>query len=114
MTTQFIRVRNRLINVAAISYVRLYEDLDRIDIRLLGPTVDVMLSITVEGEEFVPVREFFLTSGLVKDLRPLGMLSPASAELGEQPENGLQLERIRPPVAMGTAAPEIEESDWDL
>ena len=114
MTTQFIRVRNRLINLAAISYVRLYEDLDRIDIRLLGPTVDVSLTISVEGEELVPVREFLLTSGLVKDLRPSGIMSPASAELGAQPENGLQLERIRPQVATATAAPGIEESDWDL
>ena len=96
MTTQFIRIRNRLINVAAISYVRLYEGLDRIDIRLLGPAVDVTLTMSVEGEELVPVREVFLTSGYVKDLRPPGIMSPASAELGEQPENGLQLERIRP------------------
>ncbi len=114
MTAQFIRVRNRLINVAAISYVRLYEDLDRIDIRLLGPTVDVTLTVSVEGEEFVPVREFFLASGLIRDLRPTGLLSPASAELGEQPENGLQLERFPHPVATATAAPEIEEGEWDL
>ena len=114
MTTQFIRVRHRLINVSAISYVRLYEDLNRIDIRLLGPTMDVTLTVSVEGEEFVPVREFFLGSGLVKDLRPTGILSPASAELGERPENGRQLERFRHPVAAATAASAIEEGEWDL
>lgn len=114
MTTQFIRVRNRLINLAAISYVRLYEDLDRIDIRLLGPTVDVMLTMSVEGEELVPVREFFLTSGLVRDLRPPRITSPAYVESGEQPENGFQLERIRPEVAVAAAAPRTEEGDWDL
>lgn len=69
MNTQFIRIRNRIINVAAISYLRLYDDLDRIDIRLLGPASEVSLTITVEGEEAAPVREFFLNSGLVKDLR---------------------------------------------
>lgn len=69
MNTQFVRVRNRIINVAAISYLRLYDDLDRIDIRLLGPASEVSLTIIVEGEEAVPVREFFLNSGLVKDLR---------------------------------------------
>jgi hypothetical protein len=69
MNTQFVRVRNRIINVAAISYLRLYDDLDRIDIRLLGPASEVSLTIIVEGEEAVPVREFFVNSGLVKDLR---------------------------------------------
>jgi hypothetical protein len=69
MNTQFVRVRNRIINVAAISYLRLYDDLDRIDIRLLGPASEVSLTIVVEGEEAAPVREFFLNSGLVKDLR---------------------------------------------
>ncbi len=75
MQPQFIRIRNRLINVAAISYVRLYEDLDRLDIRLVGPSVEVSLTVTVEGEEAAPVREFFFNSGLVKDLRP--QLQPA-------------------------------------
>jgi hypothetical protein len=75
MNTQFIRIRNRIINVAAISYLRLYDDLDRIDIRLLGPASEVSLTITVEGEEAAPVREFFLNSGLVKDLR--SSLQPA-------------------------------------
>ena len=70
MQPQFIRIRNRVINVGAISYIRLYEDLDRIDIRLVGPPVDVSLTITVEGEEAAPVRDFILNSGLVKDLRP--------------------------------------------
>ena len=111
MTPQFIRVRNRLINVAAISYVRLYEDLDRIDIRLLGPTVDVALTMSVEGEELVPVREFLLTSGLVKDLRPDGNIFPGEAT--DQPENGLQLGRNCPEVAVA-AAPGTEEGDWDL
>jgi hypothetical protein len=69
MSTQFIRIRNRIVNVAAIAYLRLYDDLDRIDIRLLGPATEVSLTITVEGEEAVPVREFFLNSGLVTDLR---------------------------------------------
>ena len=72
MESQFIRIRNRVINVAAISYVRLYDDLGRVDIRLLGPHHDVGLTISVEGEEAEPVREFFLNSGLVKDLRPAG------------------------------------------
>ena len=71
MASQFIRIRNRVINVEAISYIRLYDDLDRIDIRLLGPQADVSLTVTVEGEEAAPVREFILNSGLVKDLRPL-------------------------------------------
>jgi hypothetical protein len=75
MSTQFIRIRNRIINVAAISYLRLYDDLDRIDIRLLGPASEVSLTITVEGEEAAPVREFFLNSGLVRDLR--SSLQPA-------------------------------------
>jgi hypothetical protein len=75
MSTQFIRIRNRIINVAAISYLRLYDDLDRIDIRLLGPASEVSLTISVEGEEAAPVREFFLNSGLVKDLR--SSLQPA-------------------------------------
>ncbi len=70
MDSQFIRIRNRVVNVAAISYVRLYDDLGRIDIRLLGPHHDVALTISVEGKEAKPVREFFLDSGLVKDLRP--------------------------------------------
>ena len=70
MDSQFIRIRNRVINVAAISYVRLYDDLGRVDIRLLGPHHDVGLTISVEAEEAEPVREFFLNSGLVKDLRP--------------------------------------------
>ena len=70
MQPQFIRIRNRVINLEAISYIRLYEDLDRIDIRLVGPSVDVSLTITVESEEAAPVRDFFLNSGLVKDLRP--------------------------------------------
>jgi hypothetical protein len=69
MSTQFIRIRNRIVNVAAIAYLRLYDDLDRIDIRLLGPATEVSLTIMVEGEEAVPVREFFVNSGLVKDLR---------------------------------------------
>ena len=72
MDSQFIRIRNRVINVAAISYVRLYDDLGRIDIRLLGPHHDVALTVSVEGNEAEPVREFFLNSGLVKDLRPAG------------------------------------------
>lgn len=75
MNTQFIRIRNRIINVAAISYLRLYDDLDRIDIRLLGPASEVSLTITVEGDEAAPVREYFLNSGLVKDLR--SSLQPA-------------------------------------
>ena len=70
MDSQFIRIRNRVINLAAISYIRLYDDLGRIDIRLLGPHHDVALTISVEGKEAKPVREFFLGSGLVKDLRP--------------------------------------------
>jgi hypothetical protein len=70
MDSQFIRIRNRLINISAISYVRLYEDLDRVDIRLIGPSVEVSLTVTVEGAEAEPVRSFFLNSGLVKDLRP--------------------------------------------
>jgi hypothetical protein len=70
MDSQFIRIRNRLINISAISYVRLYEDLDRVDIRLIGPSVEVSLTVTVEGAEAEPVRSFFLGSGLVKDLRP--------------------------------------------
>ena len=70
MQPQFIRIRNRVLNLAAISYIRLYEDLDRIDIRLIGPPVDVSLTITVEGEEASPVWDFVLNSGLVKDLRP--------------------------------------------
>jgi hypothetical protein len=70
MEQRFIRVRNRLINLAAISYIRFYDDIDRVDIRLLGPSVDVSLTVTVEGDEAVPVRQFFLQSGLVNDLRP--------------------------------------------
>ncbi len=72
MDSTFIRIRNRVINVAAISYVRLYDDLGRVDIRLLGPHHDVGLTISLEGEEAEPVREFFLNSGFVKDLRPAG------------------------------------------
>ena len=72
MDSQFIRIRNRVINVAAISYVRLYDDLGRVDIRLLGPHHDVGLTVSVEGDEAEPVRAFFLNSGLVKDLRPAG------------------------------------------
>lgn len=72
MNNQFIRIRNRIINLAAISYVRLYDELDRVDIRLLGPSVDVSLTVTVEGADAVPVREFFLNSGVVKDLRVAG------------------------------------------
>ena len=51
METQFIRIRNRIINLDAISYVRLYDDLDRVDIRLLGPHHDVALTITLKGVE---------------------------------------------------------------
>ena len=80
MHTPFIRIRNRMINVAAISYVRLYEDLDRIDIRLLGPATDVSLTVTVEGEEAVPVRDFFLSSGIVGDLRPVQSQSIPNSE----------------------------------
>ena len=72
MNNQFIRIRNRIINLTAISYVRLYDELDRVDIRLLGPSVDVSLTVTVEGADAVPVREFFLNSGVVKDLRVAG------------------------------------------
>lgn len=70
MSLPFIRIRNRIINVQAISYVRFYDELGRIDIRLLGPAQDLSLTVTVEGKEAVPVREFFLNSSLVKDLRP--------------------------------------------
>jgi hypothetical protein len=70
MSSPFIRIRNRVINVQAISYVRFYDELDRVDIRLLGPSQDVSLTITVEGPEAAPVRKFFLDSGLVSDLRP--------------------------------------------
>jgi hypothetical protein len=70
MAQQFIRIRNRLINVSSISYVRFYDDIDRIDVRLLGPSVDVSLTVSVEGEEAAPVRRFFEQSGLVSDLRP--------------------------------------------
>lgn len=77
MDSQFIRIRNRVINLAAISYVRLYDDLGRVDVRLLGPHHDVALTISVEGKEAKPVREFFLNSGLVTDLRPAGG-SPAT------------------------------------
>ncbi len=72
MEQRFIRIRNRVINLAAISYVRFYDDIDRIDVRLLGPSVDVSLTVTVEGDEAVPVRQFFLQAGLVNDLRPPG------------------------------------------
>jgi hypothetical protein len=70
MSSPFIRIRNRVINVQAISYVRFYDELDRIDIRLLGPPQDLSLTVTVEGPEAAPVRQFFLDTGLVKDLRP--------------------------------------------
>ncbi len=70
MSHPFIRIRNRVINLQAISYVRFYDELDRIDIRLLGPPQDLSLTVTVEAEEAVPVREFFLDSTLVQDLRP--------------------------------------------
>ena len=70
MDTQFIRIRDRIINLAAISYVRLYDDLDRVDIRLLGPHHDVALTITLRGEEAKPVRRFFLDMNRVTDLRP--------------------------------------------
>ena len=70
MSHPFIRIRNRVINMQAISYVRFYDELDRIDIRLLGPPQDLSLTVTVEAEEAVPVRKFFLNSGLVQDLRP--------------------------------------------
>ncbi len=70
MSAPFIRIRNRVININAISYVRFYDELDRVDVRLLGPTQDLSLTVTVEGEEAAPVRQFFLDSGLVKDLRP--------------------------------------------
>ena len=70
MAPQFIQIRHRIINLAAISYIRVYDDSDRIDIRLLGPSVDVALTISVEGAEAVPVREFLIESGLVRDLRP--------------------------------------------
>jgi hypothetical protein len=69
MNPQFIRIRNRIVSIAAISYVRLYDELDRVDIRLLGPSVDVSLTVSVEGADAVPVRDFFLNSGVVKDLR---------------------------------------------
>ena len=73
MSPSFIRIRNRLINLSAISYVRLYDDLDRIDIRLLGPAHEVALTITVEGEEAQPVRDFFFgRQGFVQDLRIQG------------------------------------------
>ena len=72
MDQRFIRIRNRLINLSAISYVRFYDEIDRMDIRLVGPAVDVSLTVSVEGEEAAPVREYFLQSGLVKDLRPPG------------------------------------------
>ena len=70
MNTQFIRIRDRIINLAAISYVRLYDDLDRVDIRLLGPHHDVALTITLRGEEAKPVRKFLLDMNRVADLRP--------------------------------------------
>ncbi len=70
MQPQFIRVRHRIINLAAIAYFRVYEDSDRIDIRLTGPSADVLLTVSVEGEEAVPVRAFLKESGLIKDLRP--------------------------------------------
>lgn len=72
MNPQFVRIRNRIINLGAISYARLYDDLDRIDIRLLGPHHDVALTITLEGEEAEPVRRFLLDSDRIVDLRPNG------------------------------------------
>lgn len=69
MNAQFLRIRNRLINLNAISYVRFYDELDRIDIRLLGPAHEVTLTVTVEGEEAKPVRQFFLDSTGIVDLR---------------------------------------------
>ena len=70
MAPQFIQIRHRIINLAAISYIRVYDGSDRIDIRLLGPSTDVALTITVEGVEAAPVREFLVQSGMVRDLRP--------------------------------------------
>ncbi len=70
MAPQFIQIRHRIINLTAISYIRVYDESDRIDIRLLGPAVDVALTISVEGPEAVPVREFLIESGFVRDLRP--------------------------------------------
>ncbi len=70
MEPQFIQIRHRIINVAAISYIRVYDESDRIDIRLLGPSVDVALTISVEGAEATPVRDFLVESGMVRDLRP--------------------------------------------
>ena len=70
MNQRFIRIRNRIINLSTISYVRFYDETDRIDIRLVGPAVDVSLTVSVEGDEAKPVREFFLQPGLVNDLRP--------------------------------------------
>ena len=56
MNPQFLHIRNRMININAISYVRFYDELDRIDIRLVGPDAEVSLSVTVEGEEAAPER----------------------------------------------------------
>ena len=70
MQPHFIRIRSRVINLTAVSYFRLYDESDRIDIRLLGPSVDVSLTVSVQGEDAVPVREFLAQAGLVKDLRP--------------------------------------------
>ena len=70
MNAQFLRIRNRLININAISYLRFYDDLDRIDIRLLGPSHEVSLSVTLEGPEAAPVRAFFEGQVAVTDLRP--------------------------------------------
>ena len=69
MNPQFLHIRNRMININAISYVRFYDELDRIDIRLVGPDAEVSLSVTVEGEEAAPVREFFTKRAAVADLR---------------------------------------------
>jgi hypothetical protein len=69
MAAQFIRIRSRVINLNAISYVRFYDELDRVDIRLLGPAHDVSLTVSLEGEEAKPVREFFSSTDLVTDLR---------------------------------------------
>ena len=70
MQPHFIRIRSRVINLTAVSYFRLYDESDRIAIRLLGPSVDVSLTVSVQGKEAVPVREFLAQAGLVKDLRP--------------------------------------------
>lgn len=82
MKLQFIRVHNRIINLGAISYVRMSEDRDLVEIRLLGPSKDVTLTVELDGEEAVPVREFFLKSGIVQDLRPGASEEASPAMLG--------------------------------